>query len=210
MLDNFTAADGTALAAHDNKWTSGPYSWGVDGFEINNNLAEQAGGWQGGDAFYSDGQSEDHSSQIKIVGISDTSGSADRRRAVCRMTGANSGYAVELGGTGTHWTSISIIKDGAWAGGGSGSWLKSADHTLKLEVTGNASAYIEAWVDDVSSKTMTDATSPITGGYPGIYIESVSAAAVELTRIDDWTDGIATLGGAPHNYYRQAALRRSF
>jgi hypothetical protein len=185
--DNFTDSNDVGLETHDANWTSISATYKVTNLEIISNTVRHEGAWQSSGAYYA-ASSVDTSQIIFKAG---TNGTALRQVAV-RCATNQRGYALNLGViSGGNYTTAHINKNGSWfATPASGqTWSVTADHTVKITVSGTSTVIIDTWVDGSALTQKSDSSSPIGAGSPGFFTDELGTIAEGI--FDDWTDGVA-------------------
>lgn len=181
--DSFTNSDSTGLESHDSNWGSYTATFVVTALEINSNICEPETDYTNSGARYTT-SSEDLSQIVKKSGsyINNSAG-------VCvRTDGTNGCYAFRMNGLSTDtFSSCELVKDFTFLAGGSGSWSRLSDRTLKITASGSSTTTVKGFIDGSEEATYDDSTTPYTSGSPGFYCTSGIAAAD--AGFDDWTDG---------------------
>lgn len=200
--DSFTNTSGTSLATHDAKWTSVGGDYLVTTLEIQSNAVRCNAEWNYYGAYYSNSQSANPQTSQAIL-KAQSAGQDENKFVAVRMASAsgNTGYGVCLGAlSGSNYTRLVVHKNSAWFANSSvtGTWAYASDHTLKIEVSGTTTTTIKVYAAGAQvGNDITDSSSAITTGYPGIF--GYDAGALANTAYDDWTDGISSGGKATKN-----------
>ena len=183
--DNFTNTDGTLLTDHNSKWkiVSGYATISILGNAARCNIT-----WGNTSAYFENGQGNDQSSEIvlKAYGASTTNGAG----VILQANPTSQGYRVSFSTlVGANFTAISVYRNGVWQDAPTGVWPWNVDHKLKAILSsGNIAIYVD---DILIDNGYTDGT-PLTGGYPGIALNTGTNGANDIY-VDNWTDGISDI-----------------
>jgi hypothetical protein len=182
--DNFTAANGTALATYNAQWTAA-----VSGWEVRDNKANATADADSYAIRNEGGYSADQSSKANITGMS----SFSEYRGVCaRCAGSEAtfrGYVVLTdGSSGAGHTGIGKVTNGSTAVLKDVTTTFAANDQIEIRCTGTSPVTIAFYKNGVLVDSTTDNDSPYTDGAPGIY------AYGNTPGLDDW-EGADIAGG---------------
>ena len=98
------------------------------------------------------------------------------------------GYCLYLAGaiSGGNFPDVEVVKQGSYLVEWAGTFSATANHTLSISVN-NSTHVISISVDGTFNKTYTDSSSPLTTGYPGIYISNNTTTYTD-SYLEGWCD----------------------
>lgn len=195
--DSFTETNDTLLATHDAKWTSVGGSYVVTTMTVigASDVVQCNTEWNYYGAYYNNSQSADPQMSQAVL-KAQAAGYEENKFVAVRMASVseNPGYGVCLATiSGANYTRLMVHKNAVWLANASvtGTYAIASDHTLKIEVSGTSTTTIKIYEGGSQvGNDITDSSSPITTGYPGIY--GFDGGALGNTAYDDWTDAGAT------------------
>lgn len=180
--DDFTDTDGTQIDAHNANWLIGSGSQALSNATIQSNELEIAA-FRDVKIFFS-GSSED----LSVITLR---GGANQGGPAVRMSGSQEGYSlIFTTASGGNWTRLELQKNGSFLAQVTGLTNAQADDwTLKITAAANGSDVdLEGFIDDVSTLTHTDTSSPLTGGEDALNMGNNSSNPEQN---DDWFSVVA-------------------
>jgi hypothetical protein len=179
--DSFTGTNNTALATHDANWTiaSGTLS---NLIIYGNGLTSK--GWVNTWAYYNASSAD--ISQVTFL----ANDSLDAPQVCVRMGASQNGYCVYFdSASGGNYTRMVVEKNGGSAQYYTGlSYAQNANHTIKITASGTSTVTIHVFVDTADLGALTDSSSPLGAGHPGVALYSGSYDLSTTPQIDDWQD----------------------
>lgn len=133
----------------------------------------QLGGslWNTGGAVFSGSTSD--TAQITFKAAPYGGIDLDRRLCIHSVPSVTDGYYIRLGfsgGNGGRRSAMTLKPGTALFDGGSFSWSITADHAVRIVASGTTAIAISVYVDGILATTVTDNTSPLGAGHPGLLL----------------------------------------
>lgn len=182
--DTFTDSNDVALETHNNLWASTVSPYIVTNLEIYNNQLQVESNGRSAGARYTGSTSD----ICQITLKAQTTGYVYRNVGV-RMSDSTSGYSLRLTQiSGGNFTYLQVFKGTSPLGNLSttGNWSTSADHVVRIVVSGTSTVTIEGYVDgDKVGTNIQDSSSPLGSGNPGIWMLEIAQTG---SYFDDWQD----------------------